>query len=270
MSFLTEEQTEEVANLFKGDSVEPDNGDTNIQPEVEAQAEAPEPQPQTDASTEESSTPEQNEDSGHAVPYSRFKSVIEARNELRDRTSALESQLAELQTQLESRSNPPQPQYQQRAEDDFFNLDEFDLDAPDPYEQKFQSYEQRIYEMEVANEQVKLDREINLAQRRFPDVGRDMLLQAVINDPDSDVMDVAERYSTFVNGLREQAIAEYLQANPQASAPPVVRPDAPPVVQVAGSSQAGKVPGSNRERSPKNMDEARNSLFDYLKANWSN
>lgn len=269
MSFLTEEQTEEVANLLKGDSVEPDNGEINLQPEVEAQAETPEPQPQTDANTEESSTPEQNEDSGHAVPYSRFKSVIEARNELRDRTSALESQLAELQTQLESRSSQPQHQPVQR-EEEFFNLDDFDLDAPDPYEQRFQTYEQRIYEMEVANEQVKLDREINMAQQRFPDVGRDMLLQAVINDPDSDVMDVAERYSTFVNGLREQAIAEYLQTNPQASAPPVVRPDAPPVVRVAGSSQAGKVPGSNTEKSPRNLDEARNSLFDYLKANWSN
>jgi chromosome segregation ATPase len=264
MSFLTQEQNEEVANLFKGDSVEPDNGDTNIKPEVKA-ASAVETQLETDVNTEDSSTPEQNEDSGHAVPYSRFKSVIEARNELRDRTSALESQLAELQNQLESRRAEPR-----QKEDDYFQIDEFEYDDADPYETRFQSYEDRIYQMEVANEQVKLNHEIQLAQQRFPDVGRDMLLQAVINDPDSDVMDVAERYSTFVNGLREQAIAEYLQTNPQAVAPPVVRPDAPPVVRVAGSSQAGKIPGSNREQSPRNLDEARNSLFDYLKANWSN
>ena len=267
MSFLTEEQNEEVANLFKGDSVEPDNGNTNIQPEVEA-ASAVETQPETDVNTEDSSTPEQNEDSGHAVPYSRFKSVIEARNELRDRTSALESQLAELQNQLKSRE-VPQQRYQEPQYDDLDNfLSEYD--EADPYETRFQSYEDRIYQMEVANEQVKLNHEIQVAQQRFPDVGREMLLQAVINDPDSDVMDVAERYSTFVNGLREQAIAEYLQTNPQAVAPPVVRPDAPPVVRVAGSSQTGKIPGSNREQSPRNLDEARNSLFDYLKANWSN
>lgn len=252
--FLTDEQHEEVANLLKGDLVEEDNGtDLSTQPQ------------ETDVQVEASSTSEQqNEESGHAVPYSRFKSVIEARNELRSKTSALEKQLAELQSQL-NRKEVKSDDYESLIDygDDLSQYDE-------PYDNKLQSYENRIYQMEVAHEQQKLNQEIQFAQQRFPDVGREMLLQAVINDPNADIMDVAERYSTFVVGLREQAIADYLKQNPQAAAPPVVRPDAPPVIKAAGSSQYGKIPGSNSEQRPKNMDEARNSLFDYLKANWSN
>lgn len=252
--FLTDEQHEEVANLLKGDLVEEDNGtDLSTQPQ------------ETDVQVEASSTSEQqNEESGHAVPYSRFKSVIEARNELRSKTSALEKQLAELQSQL-NRKEVKSDDYESLIDygDDLSQYDE-------PYDNKLQSYENRIYQMEVAHEQQKLNQEIQFAQQRFPDVGREMLLQAVINDPNADIMDVAERYSTFVVGLREQAIADYLKQNPQAAAPPVVRPDAPPVIKAAGSSQYGKLPGSNSEQRPKNMDEARNSLFDYLKANWSN
>lgn len=253
--FLTDEQNEEVANLFKGDIVEEDNGtDLSTQPK------------ETDVQVEASSTSEQqNEESGHAVPYSRFKSVIEARNELRSKTSALEKQLAELQDQLNRRENSS-PAKEER----YFAEDSYEDFSEDPYEDKLQTYENRIYQMEVAHEQQKLNQEIQFAQQRFPDVGRELLLQAVINDPNVDVMDVAERYSTFVVGLREQAVADYLKQNPQASAPPVVRPDAPPVIKAAGSSQYGKLPGSSSEQRPKNMDEARNSLFDYLKANWSN
>jgi len=253
--FLTDEQNEEVANLLKGEPVVEDDGDHS------APNEAIEASTQTDANTEESSTPEQNEDSGHAVPYSRFKSVIEARNELRNRTSALEKQLAELQDQLEKR--PATPQH--REEKSYFDFDD-ESTFEDPVESRFQSYEERIYQMEVQNEQVKLNREIEVAQSRFPDVGREMLLQAVINDPNADVMDVAERYSTFVNGLREQAIADYVKTNQMQKA----KPAAPPVVTTAGSSQYGRIPGSSGEGRPKNMEEARNSLFDYLKANWSN
>lgn len=253
--FLTDEQNEEVANLLKGEPVVEDDGNHSVSNEALTASN------QTDANTEDSSTPDKDEDSGHAVPYSRFKSVIEARNELRTKTSALEKQLAELQNQLESRQATPK----HREEKSYFEYDD-ESNFEDPVESRFQSYEERIYQMEVQNEQVKLNREIEVAQSRFPDVGREMLLQAVINDPNADIMDVAERYSTFVNGLREQAIAEYVKANPTQKAKPI----APPVVTTAGSSQYGRIPGSSGEGRPKNMDEARNSLFDYLKANWSN
>ena len=264
MSFLNQEDREAVADLFKeGNQVE----DNNIEP-VEA-APAVETQPQTDENTEESSTFESNEDSGHAVPYSRFKSVIEARNDLRSKTSALESQLSELRSQLDSKNTQPVRQEQSYDSvieyDDLSDYDNYD----DPYDQKLQTYEDRIYQMEVTHEQQKLSQEIGIATQRFPEVSKDVILQAVINDPDVDIMDVAERYSTFVSGLRESAIAEYLQTNPQ-GAPPVIRPDAPPVISSAGSSLSGRLPGSSRTSRPQNMDQARDSLFDYLKANWSN
>ena len=252
MSFLNQEDREAVADLFKeGNQVE----DNNIEP-VEA-APAVETQPQTDENTEESSTFESNEDSGHAVPYSRFKSVIEARNDLRSKTSALESQLSELRSQLDSKNT--QPVRQEQSYDsviEYDDLSDYD-DYSDPMDNRLQTYEDRIYQMEVTHEQQKLSQEIGIATQRFPEVSKDVIL------------DVAERYSTFVSGLRESAIAEYLQTNPQ-GAPPVIRPDAPPVISSAGSSLSGRLPGSSRTSRPQNMDQARDSLFDYLKANWSN
>ncbi len=260
MSFLNQEDREAVADLFKEDNQVVED---NIEP-VEA---APAVETQVDDNTEVSSAPEPDE-GGHNVPYSRFKSVIEARNELRSKTSALESQLSDLRSQLDNQKNTQPVQQSYESVIDYDDLSDYD-DYSDPMDNKLQTYEDRIYQMEVNHEQQKLSQEINVATQRFPDVSKDVILQAVINDPDVDVMDVAERYSTFVNGLREQAIAEYLQTNPQA-APPVVRPDAPPVVSSAGSSLQGRLPGSSRTSRPQNMDQARNSLFDYLKANWSN
>ena len=120
--------------------------------------------------------------------------------------------------------------------------------------------------MEVAHEQKILQQELDQAQARYPEVTREALINAVIRDNNANVMDVAEQYSTFMSGLKEQAVAEYLRTNPSASVPVKARPDAPPRVSAAASSNPGRLPGSP-DKQPRNLDEARNALFDYFKNN---
>jgi hypothetical protein len=256
MSFLDEAQKEELAN-FLNQSGEVEENNSSEQIEVkEEQAD------NQDVNKASDSSPEQEQNDGHSVPYSRFKSVIEARNELRNRTSKLERQLEELQTQLTAKQEQPR-----QKEESYFDQDWSDETSEwdDPVQAQMSQYEKRMFELEVAHEQQRLQREVDYAITRFPDVTKDMLLQAVIDNPSTDVMDIAERYSTFVNGLREQAIAEYTKANPSAPS----RPSAPPVISAAGSGLQNRVPGGP-ERNPKNLDQARSALFDYLKSNWSN
>ena len=255
MSFLNDSQQEELANFLKNSGdVEEDN---STQPEqIETQADS-----QEDVKEDSVSSTEQLQDEGHSVPYSRFKSVIEARNELRNKSSQMEKQLAELQAQLDANSNKTP------KEESYFDQDwsEGETDWEDPVQSQMSQYEKRMFDLEVAHEQNRLQREVEHATSKFPDVTKDMLLQAVIDNPQVDVMDIAERYSTFVNGLREQAIADYTKANGVQAQ----KPAAPPVVSNAGSGLQNRVPGGPTQN-PKNLDQARSALFDYLKANWSN
>ena len=135
-------------------------------------------------------------------------------------------------------------------------MEEFD----DGYSKKFQTLESRLEEFEVYQEQQKLEKELNYVSDRYPTVPREALLSAVINDPNTNIIDAAERYSTFVAQVRESAIADYASQNGvnQRELPPEV----PPRVAQAGSSNQNNGFGDNP--SPRNMDQAKEALFKFL------
>jgi len=262
MSLLSDERHEELANFLESGKAEEDNSENNIQVshETTEDYETDVKQEVSEASTEEP------QDEGHAVPYSRFKSVIEARNDLRDRTSDLEEQLSTLQSRFSAQENTNRSQAEAKSLAEQY-LDD-DIWDDDGYEEVGESqsdiYESRIHELEVSHQEVQLQKELDYATSKYPDVSEEVLLQAVINDPETDVTDIAERYSTFINGLKEEAIAEYTQNVPQVASPPSV----PPRIGSAASSNMGRSP-LGPESKPKTMDGAKSAFFDYLKANWN-
>jgi hypothetical protein len=253
MSFLTEQQQQEVANLFQNSATENDNSNVENNAGREETSQA--------SNIASASPTEATNDEGHAVPYSRFKSVIEARNEYKNKVSNLERQLADLQNQLQS---APRAEVSSRSEqsilDQFYSDHEREV-SNDPYQDKLQTIEQKLYQFEVDKAQMQLTKEIAVAQQKYPHVSSELLLNAVINDPDADVMSVAEQYNTFVSSVREQAIAEYLQTNGVKG----VTPSAPPRINPAGGSLVGKSVVSGP--TPKTMDQARDALYEFLKHN---
>jgi chromosome segregation ATPase len=263
MSFLNENQQEEVANLLLGEEV--NNSDKEVEQPQSFQQEETE-QPVVEATAEQQDDNEAvsspaNEDDKH-IPYSRFRSVIQSRNELKNQLNELESQLAQLQEQQKSSSQPQKQE--QTVWEQYEDQDDAYDNWEDPVDQRLQQFEQRFQKYEVERAEVQLEREIANVQQAFPDVGQEVLLNAVIHNPDADLFQVAETYTQFVSGVRERAIAEYLESNPQ-SAPAPVKAAPPRVSPAAAGSSVARGVG---ETTPKNLNGARNALFEYLEQNW--
>ena len=258
MSFLSTEQQQEVANLFQNSGQE-DNSTQGVEnSQVQAQNEV-------SVSPTETATQNSKDDEGHAVPYSRFKSVIEARNEYKSKVGHLEKQLSDLQNQLSAVKATPQQETSQKRDffDEFYGSvrDSYE-EEPDAYTQKLQTIEKKLYQFEVDKAQMELQKEIATATQKYPMVPQEVLLNAVIENPDANIFSIAEQYNTFVSGLKEQAIAEYLSQGKQTTSS---RSSLPPRVSSAGGSLVGKSVSGGQ--SPKTMDDARNALYEYLKAN---
>lgn len=257
MSFLSTEQQQEVANLFQNSGQE----DNSTQGVENSQTQAIN---EVSASPTEAATQNSKDDEGHAVPYSRFKSVIEARNEYKSKVGHLEKQLADLQNQLTAVKTTPQQETSQKRDffDEFYgNVKDSFEETPDPYSEKLQTIEQKLYQFEVDKAQQELQRELAMATQRYPSVPQEVLLNAVIENPDANVFSIAEQYNTFVVSLKEQAIAEYVSQGRQQ----VSKPSVPPRVSSSGGSLVGK--SVSNGQTPKTMDAARNALYEYLKAN---
>tara|TARA_R110002012_G_scaffold303595_2_gene505437 strand:- start:3621 stop:4403 length:783 start_codon:yes stop_codon:yes gene_type:complete len=257
MNLLQGDRMEELASFLDGNNnnqvgeaaveqTEPNEPVEAVQETVEAQQDV----------QVEASSPSEAE---HQVPYGRFKEVINARNDLRNRNDDLERQLQELQTQQQNvPTEQSTSQYQGEFDNLYGQLDEQPYD--DEYSKRFQSMESRIEEFEVFQEQQKLETELSFAADRYPGVPREALLTAVINNPNTDVLDIAERYNTFVSGIRESAIAEYAKTNgvQQQELPPAV----PPRVTPGPSGQVAT--GYGDQPKPRNLNEAKDALFKFL------
>jgi hypothetical protein len=217
------------------------------------------------------------EDPGsHRVPYNRFKQVIDARNQLRNERDILSEQLSGLTAQVEefrSNSQQPQaaePQAQRLPHGEAASIPDFlteeEVQYFDGMQKRFgaqyDNLESRLQKYEMANAERQLEAEIGHATEKYPDVPRRAILEAVANG-NVNVMDVAERYSSFVNQMREKAIADYLEAQPtQDGAPPKV---APRPSKAGGSTvSTGSLKPEDR---PKNLQDASRALNKFLKTN---
>ena len=206
--------------------------DVNQEAGVEAQSEEPE-EAQAEPSQEASSEPDGTEDteeeaSGHRVPYSRFKQMVEARNNLRVEASEMRQRLATLEEKAniaeQVRSVLPQQQPAQQAQkpEDRGLFEDLldDLEGPSQpqaVDPRIDALMERMQQQEVALARRELEVEIATATEAHPGVPRSVLLQAVVADPNTPVMSVAESYSTHLAQIEEAAIARYLQENPVAT-----------------------------------------------------
>ena len=255
MSFLNENQQEALASFLEGKDLsgEQDNSTQSIAQFTERQ------EPKNQEAVK--SSPSASEEEGHAVPYSRFKSVITARNELRQRTDYLESQLKDLEEQLNASKTATQSR--SAFEDLYGNfMNQSEPVYEDENASKLRRFEQVAEQFEVFQAKQQLEQELAVAAQKFPDVPRDVLLTAVVQNPSTDIMDIAERYNTFVSAVREDAIAQYTKANggirPAPAAPP----------RVGSASVARQNVGfGESQSSPKTLNQAKEYLVDYLRQN---
>ena len=250
--------------------------DVNQEAGVEAQSEEPE-EAQAEPSQEASSEPDGTEDteeeaSGHRVPYSRFKQMVEARNNLRVEASEMKARLEALEEQAkiaqQVRSVLPQQQpvqqAQQQEDQGLFGELLADLEG-EPQQQaadpRIDALMERVQQQEVATARRELEIEVASAMEAYPGVPRQVLLQAVVADPNAAVIQVAESYSTHLAQIEEAAIARYLQENPLASSDEVAEavaetPKAAPRPTRGGSVDSDVGTGEFKPKSVKEGSDA--------------
>jgi len=227
--------------------------DTQSEPKVEARAAENQEVAETDVKAEEqaSSTPDNaNSDDGHAVPYKRFKSVIETKNSLKSKNSELQRQLEELKAQLDTKG----PRTKVEAEEEVDPLDSlFDVNIDDvdsPGDSRYESLEQRLRTFEERQAQADLEAELRSVKTNYPSVPESVLLQAVVQNPNANLNQVAATYDQWVAEIQESAIADYHERQ-RASAPR--RPSA------TGAS------GPSKQAKPRNMKDARAGALAFWK-----
>jgi len=273
MALLDVNQQEEIANLFaqeEGEQEAAEQEGAQPEPDVAQMAEDSSSSEPLEAATEEAQVAEEAEvedESGHAVPYSRFKKIIEARNEFRTGLDSAQEQIEALESQLAELQNKPKQQSTSSDADDWYNdlFEDENSATENQNAAQYSAIEERLNELEVTKAQLELEAEVSQAEQAFPSVPRSVMLQAVVSNPDVAVMEIAERYSAFITAVQEEAIANYQQTQPQVAAPAAV-PEAPPRV---GNAPTGRKPtGSGHDSTARNLDDAKNQMFDFLKSNW--
>ena len=237
---LDNEAKSQIGALFGAAAEEDSAVDTNQEPEAQASEQSNTPAPRQDVkpdtdSPAESSTPKAEdqdpEGPNHRVPYNRFKSVIDARNQYEQDAREAQAQLQRLQSEFEEfkKAQAARPQQDVQGGDDSDKWLEDILGGEDKQpdvDPQYQQLEQRLYKFEMAQATAQLDAEVADVRSKYPNVPEQVLYQSVARKPDVSLERVAEAYSTRLAQIEEQAIARYLQENPQAQAPaaPVAAP----------------------------------------------
>jgi hypothetical protein len=236
----------------------------DVKEEVEDQAEASPEEPQ-EVSEEPSDDSPQGEEEGegkgsmHRVPYDRFKSVIDARNQYKGETETLRKQMESMQKQLQQMQQQPAPrQVEQQYQEDPWNGGDGD-ELIDPLESKYSALETRMNQMAVYQAEQQLEREIGYVQSSYPGVPRELLLQAVVLDGSSDLMSIAENYSVHIASVEEGAIARHVaSAKPKRETPPRAAKSGSPRARIQAKRGEGKA-------KPTNVAEASKALAEFLK-----
>ena len=266
MSFLSEDQTSEIGNILEtGMPVEqapvPDTSSEQLADVNPDELQLDDNQIEAQTSQQESPTPDTAadiaEESGHRVPYNRFKDVNEAKNRYRNEAKSLKQQLKEAQSQLEQIQSQPKQAPEEESIDDW--LGDYQ-DQESEYDKRFSSLNDRIYEFEVQQAGVTLAQEVAQAQEKYPGVPEQVLYKAVVDDGDANVMEVAEQYYDFIESIQQQAIERYLKDNK------LDTPSAAPRPRKSGSSPVNQSQ-TKKAASPKTMKDAKEALLQHFKDN---
>ena len=232
MELLDADQREGVLAQLQGEESQPDPEPTQS---VDGQFDEDEELEATGEETEEAE--ETEAEHGHAVPYSRFSKVIAARNEMTSKAEGYESKIQELESKIQQMGNLK------------------DLLGERPKEQQYEESYEEPTEMDVLRQSVSqvaeqqqyniLEQELAAVASQYPNVSADMLLSAVIENPSTNIMQLAESYDQQVGEIRESAIAEYLKENGVNTASPAQSDVPPELSHFGGSSSPGNKSGAS-------------------------
>ena len=168
----------------------------------------------------------------------------------------LANQLEELQTKFTSNIREDTVETVGQETDDFGSEGDYEDDA------RYSQLESRVQEFEVYKEEQLLEKELQVVQQEFPQVPRELLLQAVIDDPSADLLEVAGHYTTYVAQVEEQAIARYVKENNIA----VPKRGASAGGSSGGGNAQSALNAGNKEK-PKTIGEATSRFKEFLKNN---
>lgn len=265
MPLLSQEQLEAFKTRLQ-ESAEENNPSAevaSIPPTQEATTEKPYVrETQGNRATEQQ---DDDEPEGHNVPYKRFKKVVESRNQLRSEIDYLKKEVEQLKTSprqsdrdFERSSREVENEYERALE----NL-------LDPSASKVKDLEKRMFDFEVAQEKVKLNEDLRVVRERYPDVPEQYVLQAILQDPNLDTLQVAEQYSLFFAQIEEQGIAKYLKNNggqmPQQTTKQV--PAVPKRLNGGGGASVDQAGAFAGVKKPPNLKTAHNAVLEFLKKN---
>lgn len=226
MSVLSNEQREGVLAQLRGEEIE-------HEPEThEAYSDEGEQYEDEGSSEyEEYEDSDEETETGHSVPYSRFSEVIAARNGYAEQAEQSQARIAELEEQLKQINNLKQLLGQEEQSDYGYAEEPQEVSELDVLRHSMdQIVEQQQYDL--------IERELDSIEQQYPNVPSEMLLQAVIDDPSTNMTELASVYSAHIAEIEEAAIARYTQEYGQS---PSAESDIPPEVGHTGGhdSQPG-------------------------------
>lgn len=237
-----EVESEEEPEEFESQSVEEE-------PEASDELEEEEEETSVEASADDDDEYEPEE--GHRVPYDRFKQINDRRHALQSELEQREQLIADLERRLSQQPEPPKQESTYDQNDFSFGEEEPDSDIA--------YLRQQTQEMQVKFATMELEREVGAATQEYPNVPEEYIWDALAQDGTQNASDVAARYSHWVAGVEEAAIARYLQESQSggevADAPP--RPS---------RKQKSKSSSRDEEWRPRNTDEAREAMIEYLRS----
>lgn len=208
------------------------------------------------AGAEPEAADEDSEDLHH-VPYSRFKSVIDTRNDLRSQMQSMEEELLYFREQAEqsarARQYSREPEPRQSNEEDpwgYLNEGEDNSNQLPEHEgdHRIGHLEARLEQAEEGFVMRELEMEVSEASHRHG-VPTEMIYNAISTDGSLSADDIARTYNEFVHEIEEAALSRY-----KSEAAPRVRTSSGPTVS-----------GGTGGHSSDSMDDARSRLLAFLK-----
>ena len=200
MSVLNNQQREGVLAQLRGEEIE-------HEPETQ-EAYSDEGEQYEEEGSSEYEEDDEETQTGHAVPYSRFSKVIAARNDYAEQAEQSQARITELEEQLKQINNLKQLLGQKEEESYGYNEEPQEVSEIDVLRQSMTEIaEQQQYDL--------IERELHTIEEQFPNVPQEMLLQAVIDDPSTDMTELAGIYSQHIAEIEEAAIARYTEESGQ-------------------------------------------------------
>ena len=276
MSMLSQDDQSLLADFINGDipadepqespQAEPSDPAEDVQAHAEGEGDTGE----SDVS-DYSPDAEDDPDPGHRVPYNRFKQVLDARNGFKGEIDRLSIELEQARASQATAPAAPPKIAKEKSDSDASWLEDLLKEDGNPNQEvvdkiraEFGGINERIYQQEVAVAGQQLEVEVDHALASYPSVPREVIYQAVADNPDATALQIAEHYSTQVGGIEEAAIARYIAENGLELSPDAAAPEAAPRVDSSGDMEMRGEPEATKLLS---IDEGSSALRAFLSNN---